>query len=664
MNRLLRRQLRRLFEAAGEAEMEQRLAALAAPGASSADAALARFVTAVADSYDQYERDLDLRTRSLVLSSDELCAANDRLRGQTQHLYAIIAELRATANRMLEAQGRPPLGEGDADLKNLVALTGELVHEREAAQIARTRALHALGQQKFALDQHAIVSITDVAGRISYANDKFCAISGYTRGELMGRSHAIVKSGQHPDLFFASMWQTLAQGDVWSGELCNRAKDGRLFWVASTIVPFMDAAGRPEQYISICTDLTDRKLLEENLQEAKNAAESASRAKSEFLANMSHEIRTPMNGIMGMIGLALAGNIPPEQHDYLETANASAQALLAVINDILDFSKIEAGKLNLECVPFAPRRELEHMLRPFEQQARERGLRLHCQVAPAVPAQLSGDPIRLRQIVTNLVGNALKFTSAGSVAVRVDVAASGEAEFCLLAVAVTDTGIGIAEQHQARIFDAFAQADNSTTRRYGGTGLGLAISSQLARLMGGDLKVQSALGQGSTFSFTARLRHATQPAPQAVAPATPAPAAGLRILLAEDHPVNQKFALALLGKWGHSVELAENGRIAVDLYARERFDIVLLDLHMPEMSGLEAVAEMRAFETGSRRARTPVIALTASAMQGDRERCLEAGMDDYLSKPLKPQELREKLARWCRPAGPLERAAGPLHSGA
>ncbi|MBL8482293.1 MAG: PAS domain S-box protein, partial [Rhodocyclaceae bacterium] len=581
MNRLLRRQLRRLFEAADEAALEQRLAAMAGPGASPADAALTRFIAAVADSYDQYQRDLELRTRSLELSSDELCAANDRLRGQADHLYEIIGKLRATANRLLAAQGRPALGAGDGDLEKLVALTGDLVQEREAAQIARTRALHALGQQKFALDQHAIVSITDVAGRISYANDKFCAISGYTRAELLGRFHSIVKSGVHTDLFYSNMWQTLTQGDVWVGELCNRAKDGRFFWLASTIVPFMDAAGRPEQYICICTDLTERKLLEQNLQEAKIAAENANRAKSEFLANMSHEIRTPMNGVMGMVGLALAQNPAAEMRDYLETANASAQALLAVINDILDFSKIEAGKLNLERVTFATRREIEHMLRPFEQQAAERGLLLVSQIAPEVPAYLSGDPVRLRQVITNLIGNAIKFTHQGSVALRLELAEAAGAQ-CWLRCSVEDTGIGIAADKLGHIFDAFAQADSSTTRRYGGTGLGLAISRQLVKLMGGDLVVHSTLGRGSTFSFTVCLGRAMPPAAPAEPPAAAAPVARLRILLAEDHPVNQKFALAVLGKWGHSVVVADTGRAAVDLYAREPFDIVLMDVHMPE----------------------------------------------------------------------------------
>ncbi|NBR28548.1 MAG: hypothetical protein EBT83_09085 [Betaproteobacteria bacterium] len=362
------------------------------------------------------------------------------------------------------------------------------------------------------------------------------------------------------------MWRTISGGRVWSGEICNRAKSGALYWVAETIVPFMDAQGHPTQYIAIRTDITARKMLEENLMRARDAAESANRAKSEFLATMSHEIRTPMNGIIGMTDLALDTQLSPDQREYLNVVRGSADALLAIIDDILDFSKIEAGKLKLEAVEFDLRAALDEMLRPFHVQAAAKRVELSCTVSAAVPAKLTGDPVRLRQVVVNLVGNALKFTAAGHVSVKLD-AAPATGGTLLLQAGVSDSGIGIPADKLEHIFDAFSQADSSTARRFGGTGLGLAICRRLVSLMGGELRVESTIGSGSTFSFTARV--GTSTSEQALAaPAKVAPSgASYRLLLAEDHPVNQKIIMTVLAKAGHSVALAENGRIAEPLTA-------------------------------------------------------------------------------------------------
>ena len=516
-----------------------------------------------------------------------------------------------------------------------------------------------LNNQKFALDQHAIVSITDLGGNITYANDRFCNISGYARDELIGANHRIVRSGEHGPEFFTHLWTTISQGKVWNGELKNRRKDGSFYWVASTIVPLMGADGLPQQYIGIRTDITASKELEQSLQEAKLAADAANQAKSEFLANMSHEIRTPMNGVIGMTDLALDTALDATQRSYLSTVKSSAQSLLVILNDILDFSKIEAGKLAIEHVPFDLPQLVADVLASMEARTTAKGLTLSRVLPPELPTQVLGDPGRIRQVLTNLCDNAIKFTQQGGLTVQLAVnRRSGMG--CKVQLSVRDTGLGIAPAKQQLIFAAFAQADSSTTRHYGGTGLGLTICARLVELMGGRIWVDSALGQGSTFHFTVQLECpavASSPqaslatAPSAQAPAAPAPRR-LRILLAEDHPVNQFLATALLKKWNHTAVLAKDGQEAVDLYPTQTWDVVLMDMQMPVMSGLEATQGIRALEAAAGARRVPIIAVTANAMEADRDACLAAGMDDHLAKPLSATALQAMLARYCPPSTP------------
>ncbi|MEO0326921.1 MAG: ATP-binding protein, partial [Myxococcota bacterium] len=455
-------------------------------------------------------------------------------------------------------------------------------------------------------------------------------------------------------------------GEGFKEEVLNYHANGDAYWVDIEVRPLRDETGALTHFVAVQQDVTERRRAEADraetltalrdkklrleaqakaLRAARDEAMNASRVKSQFLANMSHEIRTPMNGVLGMLALAEQTDLPAEAVDYVQTARSSAEALLTIINDILDLSKIEAEKLEIERVPFRLTEELTALRGVFDAGARQRGLRLEFSVDAGVPSTVLGDPVRLRQVLTNLVGNALKFTSEGEVVVHVstDPAAPGTH----LRFAVRDTGVGIPEEKQKQVFAAFTQADGSTTRKYGGTGLGLAICARLVQLMGGELRVESAPGEGSTFSFGCRLP-ATDAVPAGrshLPPKTPLPA--LHLLVAEDNAVNALVARKLLEKAGHRVTLVTDGREAVAAVreAPADFDACLMDMQMPEMDGLEATRAIRRFEHEEERPRIPIVALTANAMKGDDAACLAAGMDAYVTKPVRIKDVEDALRR-------------------
>jgi PAS domain S-box-containing protein len=491
----------------------------------------------------------------------------------------------------------------------------------------------------------ATTIITDQRGIIQYVNPKFTQTSGYSSEEAIGRTPALLKSGRMPADVYRDLWATVRSGREWRGSLMNRKKSGELYWENTLISPITEV-GVITGYVAVKEDITELKRFAEELHTAKEAAEASARAKSEFLAMMSHEIRTPMNGIIGMVRLLLDTGLDSVQRDYAETVQHSAAALLTILDDILDFSKLEAGRLELENMPFTVREVMNSVVGLMIPRAAEKDLSLRLDLDHGVPPYLRGDPVRLRQVLLNFVGNAIKFTPEGDVTVSARLI-SLRGDSATLRFAVSDTGIGIPPEVRARLFSEFVQADSSIARRFGGTGLGLAICKRLVELMHGRIGVDSNPGSGSTFWIEIALPLSEAPVRlAAVAGAEPRAIRPLRVLLAEDNLVNQKVALGLLGRLGHQVTVAADGAQALAAVQQAEFDVVLMDMQMPGMDGLEATRRIRALP--GPQSELPIIAMTANALKGDDQRCLEAGMNDYLAKPVDPDALFRKLALHCQ----------------
>jgi PAS domain S-box-containing protein len=842
---------------------------------------LKEFTERVDGTYEQFERDVNLRSRSLELSSTELSQANDRMRAEIASRNRVLQSLREAAASLLEHNEAGLTLPAEHDLEGLSALLPNLVKQQEARRIE-------LLNQRFAMDQHAIVSITDIDGKILYVNDKFCEISGYQREELLGKNHRISNSGIHSPEFFKAMWTTISAGYAWHGEVCNANKDGQHYWVDATIVPFLDENGAPYQYIAIRTDITERKRMAEriassereyrnvvnslnevvfrtdtegrwtflnpawtevtgftvdqtigkkfidyiymrdqesarggfaemmsgevsitrhearyvtrdggyrwidvyaqletdrsgktiglvgsltditvrrqataqikenlnfvdalvesiplpvylkdpqgrylrlnnafgkffgvNVEEwvgktvfellnaenaafhfkldnelmrnrgtqtyealleinglqvdalyskaalvkpdgtliglvgtivdisrqkeaerallhAKEAAESSSRSKSDFLANMSHEIRTPMNGIIGMTDLVLGTKLEAFQREYLETVKSSADALLDIINDILDFSKIEAGKLKLEAISFDFVRLVPDTLRAHALHARQNGLELALDLDPDIPDRLLGDPGRVRQILNNLVGNAIKFTPAGEIVVRAHLLVS-DARGVRLQISISDTGIGIPKDQQSRVFEAFEQEDSSTTRRFGGAGLGLSITRRLVAMMGGEISVVSEVGKGSTFTITLDLGIATDNEDEIVE-ARPTSLAGRTVMLVDDNNTNLTILSKMFERWNATVILQQSGDAALAFFRSQEqaVDCIMMDFAMPGLNGFETVAAMSGIENCRD---VPVVILSSSGMPGHAQTCRDLGIRGYLLKPASRDEI-------------------------
>jgi signal transduction histidine kinase/DNA-binding response OmpR family regulator len=593
-----------------------------------------------------------------------LCSEDVELDGLTAAVHEVAAGARASFSSELciQSDGRQrwlllyasPMSDRGGAVVTHMDITerkrAEQALRRSEANLAKAQHLAMLGSFEWLSKGDALIW-----------SDELYRILGYQPGSVTPSRDLLLRHLHSADnqAFVGSLLDTARNGIPFERQFRFMRQDGvERIGLCQAEAEF-DATGKLLRILGTIQDVTRQKLLERELVRAKEAAEAGSRVKSEFLANMSHEIRTPLNGILGMTELTLRTSLTREQREYLGMVKASADALATLVGDILDFSRIEAGKLEIERKDFRLREILREALRPMEMQAQAKGLGLALRIDPAVPDDLHGDAGRLRQVLLNLVSNAIKFTPRGDVAIDVRPSAAsrtpsgqepGQAVELLFSVA--DTGIGIDAPLQERIFDIFTQGDSSLSRQYEGTGLGLAISRQLVELMGGAIWVESVIGQGATFNFTVALERAIAPVEakpesrvQARRPGQPDqpsqadPLRGLRVLLVEDNLVNQHYASILLRRQGCLITTAANGREALDKLAAEPFDLVLMDVQMPEMDGVKATRIIRNDPAYAGMRHVPIMAMTAHAMQGDRERFLESGMDEYVSKPIDQEEL-------------------------
>jgi len=553
---------------------------------------------------------------------------------------------------ILSNQSYTPLAYDEADLQTLQALADHC-----SGAIERVRAEAALDQERQRLRQvvdsaPVAMAMFDTEMRYVAHSQKWLTDNGLPRESLIGRVHYDV----FPDLpaRFRELDRRALEGEsITNPEDMFQWPDGNITYLRWGITPWHGPEGEIGGIVVVTDNVGE-------LVAAREAALEASRLKGEFLATMSHEIRTPMNGILGMTDLLLTAGLTDEQHEFAQIVHDSANSLLSVLNDILDFSKMEAGKIEINDVEFGPQGLAESAGELLRARAREQRTELLIRVAPEVPRRACGDPDRLRQVLLNLLSNAVKFTEEGSIELLVTVEAETE-KHMMLRFSVSDTGIGLSDQARKRLFQPFTQADGSTTRKYGGTGLGLAISKRLVELMGGTIGAQSREGHGSTFWFTVELARATdRTVVMSNVSAQSFPVQSVSdfvVLVAEDNPVNQKLILLQLRSLGFRADAVNNGAEAVAALAARTYTLVLMDCQMPEMDGFQATAAIRAAEGGEgvhHRQRLPIIAITANAMPGDRERCLAVGMDDYLTKPLLIEQLRSVIERWL----PASRSAG------
>ncbi|AZN35691.1 PAS domain-containing hybrid sensor histidine kinase/response regulator [Iodobacter ciconiae] len=777
MNRLLARQLKLYLAWADESAVEAMLQAVDLAAADIGDPPVAmllgnfrRLLLAIDESYQLFDRDVALGSRSLQISSDELTKANNTLRQEVLARQRAIDALWETANRLQASLGRPALGKESAGLEQLSVLMGSLLSERQQAEAAllqqevqfralvgnipgvvfrgqidyprgmhyindeievltgyasesfllphvvhsygalvfqedqallektvnmaltqqdrysvEYRILHISGAVRWVLERGQIVRnvahqpeyldgivfditdqkqaaiqlrqlsaaieanpvpvlITDVQGEIEYLNPRFEQTFGFSLAEIRGETPNVLLPLEADLLAYQEIWQSLSCGDEWRRDIRHRCKSGQLIWMSVSVSPIRDVGGKVTHFVAVYDNIELRKAAEEVLIKAKEASDQANQLKSDFLANMSHEIRTPMNAIIGMTHLALKTDLNKQQRDYLTKTSSTAESLLHILNDILDFSKIEANRLQMEQLPFRLESVLEKLASLHILKAEEKGLQLHIELAADCDFSLLGDSLRIGQILNNLVGNAIKFTPEGEVRVQVTLLEALD-QRVHLQIAVNDTGIGLTEAQIAQLFKPFSQADSSTTRQFGGTGLGLSICKCLVELMEGRVWVESALGQGSTFYISLWLmRSAEHISPDRVSGPVQR-LDGVRILLVEDNVLNQQVAYELLSGVGANVMIARHGGEALGWLSIDPLpcDLILMDLQMPVVDGHQATKLIR---SDSRFDSLAIIAMTAHAMSDERQRCLDLGMSDYITKPIQPNELFATVAKW------------------
>jgi PAS domain S-box-containing protein len=501
-----------------------------------------------------------------------------------------------------------------------------------------------------ALESHEAIFITDNEARILRANNAFTEITGFSSEEAIGSTPSnLLKSGMHEEEFYLQMWQRLNDSGHWEGEIYNKRKNGEIFpeWLSITAVK--DENGEASHYVAHFIDISERKQFEQDIKLAQENAERANQAKSQFLANMSHEIRTPLNAVINLYELLLGTKLDEQQQELVRGAYEGGKALSTLLNDILDFSKIEAGKIELQEQQFALSGMINGIIDMFRPQSKAKGIELNVTVDSKTPDIVIGDEQRIRQVLVNLIGNAVKFTDRGKVSLLVEPAGNNKITF-----RVEDTGIGIPKDANDYLFEEFRQVDASLTRKYGGSGLGLTISKKLVHAMNGEIGCEQGEQRGSVFCFQLPLAHGVESnVIEKYEPSTEIQKS--RVLVVEDSTANQIVIRTLLEKLGCIVVLANNGLEAVQSVMNDRYDLVFMDISMPVMDGYEATGKIRALQSSS--SRVPIIALTANVFSEDQQRCLDSGMDDFLAKPLDAVHLREKLRQWIGATHPVQAAS-------
>lgn len=521
--------------------------------------------------------------------------------------------------------------------KEFIALARDITEVKLASEALRQ------SEEKYrGLIENLDLGLLEVGNddKILKAYPQFCKLSGYSEKELLGKSPTQLLLNEEAKEIMAKQNEKRLKGEASVYELPIVKKNGKILWVMISGAPFYDTTGALKGTLGVHLDITKRRLMEEELRDAKLKAEHSSNAKEQFLANMSHEIRTPINGIDGMARLLENTQLNQEQLDYIAAIRTSADNLLVIINDILDFSKIEAGKMTIEKIGFDLKKSIDQTIKSIAYKAEEKGVLLEAVIDPEIPEILIGDPTRIGQVMINLINNAIKFTAKGSVQLYCKVLEKGK-EKTTLKFEIIDTGVGIEKEKMTKIFDSFSQEDESTTRKYGGTGLGLSISKQLVNLFGSNLQVKSKKGEGTTFYFTINFNVGSKKdlVKESQHILSPESLEGKKVLLVEDNEINQFLAKTLLTKWKMIVDVVDNGKLAVERLQEEKYDVILMDMQMPVMGGIEATKILRK----DLKLVTPIIALTASAIKGVDEECFAAGMDDYISKPFNHSELFNKI---------------------
>lgn len=487
------------------------------------------------------------------------------------------------------------------------------------------------------LNQTTSVIVLDEKQRITSVNQKFCEISGYQTKEVLNQPYHTLQLKYQNKSFWKDVQASIQRGKIWQGEVCEQTKNGRKYWTYTSIVPFPNENGIPAQYIITQSDITNRKNLEDKLREAKEEADKNAKIKENFLANMSHEIRTPMNGVLGFSRLLLQTDMNTTQHEYAQSIYSSAENLLVIVNDILDVSKIESGTFQLHEIPFNLKKRIEEGLSILKLSVQRKNLDFSIDIDETIPPIIMGVPDRLSQILINLVGNAIKFTKEGYVRLSVTIKNN------YLIFQVKDSGIGIPSDKLDTIFESFTQAENYTTREYSGTGLGLSISRKLVNVMGGQIGVESVLGEGSTFYFTLPYREANAEiaATESLSDEATHAAEAPLILIVEDNTVNQELTQIYLNLLECNYHIAYNGEEALDCIRHHDYDLILMDIQMPKMDGMAATVAIRKIND-----HVPILAMSAHALEREREKCFEIGMNDYLAKPFKVEALKEILEQF------------------